>query len=153
MPVLIRPAGPVERVDLPAGVALRAPSVGDTDALGRLYFASYEPGVAAATEAEAIEDIALTFESAYGTLNLDMSRLAWLDDALIGAILVVDRAPWPDTPHCPFIIELFTAPTHRRQGVARCLLASIQGSVALRVAEGNHPAQTLYTTTGFHPWP
>jgi GNAT superfamily N-acetyltransferase len=153
MPVLIRPAGPVDLVELPAGVTTRAPSVADTVALGRLYFASYEPGAAAATELEAIEDIALTFESAYGQLNFDSSRLAWLDDALVGAILVVERAPWPDTPDCPFIIELFTSPTHRRQGIARCLLASVPGEVALRVAEGNHPAQTLYTTTGFIPWP
>ncbi|TDW23634.1 GNAT family N-acetyltransferase [Kribbella kalugense] len=153
MPVLIRPAGPTELVELPAGVTTRAPSVADTVPLGRLYFASYEPGAAAATEAEAIEDITLTFESAYGNLNLDLSRLACLDDVLIAAILVVDRAPWPDTPDCPFIIELFTSPTHRHQGIARALLASVPGQVALRVAEGNHSAKTLYTTTNFHPWP
>jgi len=125
--------------------------------MGRLYFASYEPGVASATEAEAVEDIQLSFDGVYGVLDLRLSRLAWLDDQLVGAILVVERAPWPDTPDCPFIIELFTAPRRRRLGIARSLLTtclhSAHGEVALRVAEGNLPARELYGSCGFVSWP
>jgi hypothetical protein len=72
MPVLIRPAGSVDLVQLPAGVTVRVPSVADTVVLGRLYF---EPGIAAATEAEAIDDIVLTFESSHG--ELDLQAAGW----------------------------------------------------------------------------
>ncbi|MGW6277715.1 GNAT family N-acetyltransferase [Kribbella sp. NPDC055071] len=151
MTVLMRSAAPLAGPPV-AGVVLRPPAPADIQALGRLYFEAYEPGVAAATLEEAIEDIELSFEGHYGTLDLNLSRLAWSGDHLVGAILVVDRAPWPDTPDCPFIIELFTAPTHRRQGIARRLLSTCATTtVALRVEDTNTPARTLYTTSDFTP--
>ncbi|WP_157979517.1 GNAT family N-acetyltransferase [Kribbella monticola] len=136
---------------LPAGVVLRTPTRADTTELGRLYFESYEPGVACASEAEAIDDIGATFDGAYGPLSADWSWLAVAGDRLVGALLVVERAPWPDTPACPFIIELFVAPAHRRLGVARGLLATVGTEVALRVAEGNVSARRLYESVGFQP--
>ena len=149
MGILIRRAGPVDRPSV-TGVTLGAPSPADTPTLGRLYFEAYEPGVAASTEVEAIEDIELSFEGHYGVLDLNLSRLAWVGHALVGAMLVVERAPWPDTPDCPFIIELFTAPTHRRLGIARFLLAGCADiTVALRVEEDNAPALALYRSVGF----
>jgi ribosomal protein S18 acetylase RimI-like enzyme len=149
MPVLIRAAGPLVVGEV-AGVLLRSPSPGDIQVLGRLYFEAYEPGRAAATLEEAVEDIELSFEGHYGELDLELSRLAWAGDQLVGASLVVSRAPWPDTPECPFIIELFTASTHRRRGIARLLLAACAGiTVALRVEDNNTPAQTLYESVGF----
>lgn len=149
MGVLVRSAGPVDAAPV-TGVVLRAASPADILALGRLYFEAYEPGVAAATEAEAIEDIELSFEGHYGVLDLRLSRLAWAGSALVGAILVVERAPWSDTPDCPFIIELFVAPTHRRSGIARLLLAGCADlTVALRVEEDNVPALALYRSLGF----
>lgn len=118
-----------------------------------MYFASYEPGAASATEEEAIEDINLGFAGEYGPLNLALSQLACAGEQLVGAVLVVDRAPWPDTPACPFVIELFTAPTHRRLGIARALLThgvSVTSSpLALRVAPTNTAARTLYERLGF----
>lgn len=150
MGILVRSAGPLDAAPV-KGVVLRAPSVADTLALGRLYFEAYEPGVASSTSAEAIEDIALSFEGHYGVLDLNLSRLAWAGDELVGAVLVVERAPWPDTPTCPFIIELFVAPAYRRRGIARLLLACCATTtVALRVDDSNAPALTLYRSLGFH---
>lgn len=147
--ILIRPAAAVPARQVP-GVVLRPPAVEDAAALGRLYFEAYDPGVAAATEQEALEDINVSFEGGYGVLTPDLSRLAWDGGELAGALLVVERAPWPDTPDCPFIIELFTARSHRRRGIAKLLLASCSAvTVALRVEDNNTPALTLYRATGF----
>ena len=63
---------------------------------------------------------------------------------------MVERAPWPDTPDCPFIVELFTAPTQRRLGIGRLLLeSSADVTTALRVAENNVAALALYRGLGF----
>jgi ribosomal protein S18 acetylase RimI-like enzyme len=150
--LLIRQSSPQPDGSLPDGVVLRTPTRADTSDLGRLYFESYDPGVACATEEEAIEDIIATFDGTYGPLSLTNSFLAVAGDALVGAVLVVDRAPWPDTPDCPFIIELFTAPTWRRQGLATALLtACLQQptAFALRVQADNTPALELYKGLGF----
>ena len=122
--LLIRHSSPVKVTAAPDGVVLRAPSIADTVELGRLYYASYPPGVACDTEAAAIEDIRVTFDGEYGPLSLTKSLLAVASQTLVGAVLVVDRAPWPNTPDCPFIIELFTAPAVRRQGLAKTLLTT-----------------------------
>jgi ribosomal protein S18 acetylase RimI-like enzyme len=150
MGILMRSAGPVDAAAV-EGVVLRAPSVADTLALGRLYFEAYEPGVASATEVEAIEDIELSFDGHYGVLDLHLSRLAWAGAELVGAMLLVERAPWSDTPDCPFIIELFTARSYRRQGIARLLLAHCATTtVALRVEDNNTAALALYRSLDFH---
>ncbi|MGW6200583.1 N-acetyltransferase family protein [Kribbella sp. NPDC055110] len=147
--ILIRRADAVQTPAVP-GVVLRPPAVEDALPLGKLYFEAYDAGVAAATEQEALEDIELTFAGEYGVLAPSLSRLAWADDQLVGALLVVERAPWPDTPDCPFIIELFTARSRRHQGIARLLLRECANiTVALRVDEKNTPAVTLYRSFGF----
>lgn len=147
--ILVRPADAVRTPGIP-GVVLRPPAVEDTQALARLYYDAYDPGVAAATPEEALEDITLTFENGYGVLAPTLSRLAWRDNQLVGALLVVERAPWPDTPDCPFVIELFTARSHRRLGIAKLLLSECSAAtVALRVDEHNAPAVTLYRSLGF----
>ncbi|MFC6156249.1 GNAT family N-acetyltransferase [Kribbella jiaozuonensis] len=147
--ILIRHPGAPQPTAVP-GVVLRPPSVADTVELGHLYFASYDPGIAAESEQAALEDINLTFEGGYGVLSPTLSRLAWAGDQLVGALLTVERAPWPDTPDCPFIIELFTAPSHRRLGIARLLLNHCaDATVALRVEDNNLPALTLYRSAGF----
>jgi GNAT superfamily N-acetyltransferase len=156
-PVDVAPVGvaPVGVAPVPRGVVLRSPTPADVGALGRLYFAAYDRGGASLTEAEAIEDIRLSFAGEYGPLNLGISRLALARDELAGAVLVVDQAPWPDTPDGPYIIELFTATLWRRRGIARALLTTVlthTGSVGLRVAEGNDPARRLYESCGFVSW-
>jgi GNAT superfamily N-acetyltransferase len=150
--LLIRPPAPVEIVAPPPGVVLRAPTAADVDALGRTYFASYPPGVACATEPEAIEDIRLTYAGEYGVLALAGSRLAIDHESIVSAALVVERGPWADAPGCPFLIELFTLPTHRRQGIARALLTTCltpTTPLALRVQDDNTPAITLYERLDF----
>jgi N-alpha-acetyltransferase 10/11 len=147
--ILTRHLGATQPLAVP-GVVLPPPGPADAVALGRLYFDAYEPGVAAESEQDALDDINLTFEDGYGVLSPTLSRLAWADDHLVGALLVVERAPWPDTPDCPFIIELFTARTHRRQGIAKLLLNQCSDvTVALRVQDNNAPALALYRSTGF----
>lgn len=150
----VREAAPVAVASPPPGVVLREPSAADTEGLGRLYYVAYEPAVAE-SEAAAIEDIRITFEGSYGPLDLAGSRLAVAGDELIGAVLVVDRAPWPDTPDCPFIIELFTSPRWRRRGLATALLTTCIAHhptrYALNVLPGNTPALNLYKHLGFQP--
>ncbi|WP_328998493.1 GNAT family N-acetyltransferase [Kribbella sp. NBC_00709] len=147
--ILIRHPGATQPIAVP-GVVLRPPVAADAVDLGRLYFDAYEPGVAAETEQDALDDITLSFEGGYGVLDPTLSRLAWSGEQLVGALLVVERAPWPDTPDCPFIIELFTARSHRRLGIARLLLSVCANvSVALRVEDNNAAALALYHSVGF----
>ncbi|MEV6412281.1 GNAT family N-acetyltransferase [Kribbella sp. NPDC051718] len=150
----IREAAPVAVTPPPPGVVLREPSPTDAEALGRLYYEAYNPPVVD-NEAAGIEDIRLTFEGTYGPLNLATSRLAFNGGEMIGAVLIVDRAPWPDTPDCPFIIEAFTAPTWRRKGLASALLtecmAQSPGRFALNVLPDNTAALKLYGVLGFQP--
>ena len=152
---LVRPDLPPPDAPVPAGYAVRACSPADVERLGDLYFDSYDPGEASATRAEAVADIRATFAGDYGELWPEASLVATTADGhLVAAIQVVRRAPWPDTPDCPFVIELFTARTHRRRGLARALVVgalTVVGdrSLALRVAAGNDAAQGLYRGLGF----
>jgi GNAT superfamily N-acetyltransferase len=146
---------------LPAGYALRACSAEDVDALGRLYFASYDPGEASATVDEAVADIRAAFAGEYGELWPAASLVATIGEGEpVAAVQVVRRAPWPDTPDCPFVIELFTARAHRRRGLARALVAgalvvvaaSDRRGLALRVSADNRAARDLYHDVGFRTW-
>lgn len=102
-----------------SGINVRTPSPLDTIALGVLYFDSYPPGIADSTPEEATADIAASFAGDYGELWLEASPVAATDDGLVGAVLTVRQAPWSDTPDGPFVIELFTAPDHRRKEIGR----------------------------------
>jgi ribosomal protein S18 acetylase RimI-like enzyme len=145
---------------LPPGFVACPPTLEDAESLGRLYYAAYDPGVACATAEEAIEDIRAAFQGAYGDLWLAGSWVIARDGALVAALLSVQRAPWDDTPDCPFIIELFTARPCRRQGLARALVsqclaragATTRPYVALRVDAANDAALRLYTALGFRQW-
>ena len=78
--ILIRHPGATQAVPGP-GVVLRPPVVADAVELGQLYFDAYEPGVAAATEQDALDDITLSFDGGYGVLDQTLSRLAWAGEA------------------------------------------------------------------------
>lgn len=153
MLTLVRSPAPLSVAALPADVVLRAPEPDDAVAVGQLYFGAYEPGIAGADESEAIDDIRASFAGEYGASRLDWSWLALSGGTVVGAVLIVERAPWPDTPDCPFIIELFTARNWRRQGVGRALVAACidaaGGEVALRVNQDNSAARRLYASFGF----
>ncbi|GAA2374363.1 GNAT family N-acetyltransferase [Nonomuraea africana] len=143
---------------LPEGLVLREPELADAEELGRLYFESYAPGVACASLAEAIEEIRAAFKGDFGDLWTEASAVVESQGELVTATLVVHRAPWPDTPDCPFVTDLFTAPRWRRQGLARTLLARSltrasmidRPRLALRVESTNKPAVALYQALGFH---
>lgn len=146
---------------LPQLCTMRSIVSEDTEALGRLYYDAYDPGEACATVEEAIADMQATFRGEYGTLWLAASSVIEREKELVAAILVVHRAPWEDTPDCPFIIELFTSRSFRQQGLARALLCHCflltsmteRPCLALRVIATNEAATRLYTSLGFHLWP
>ncbi len=150
-----------EEPRLPAGYTLRPCRPADIADLGRLYFESYEPGVACSDLSEAIDDMEAAFNGAYGQLWHEASLVAvGQDEQIVAAIQVVQSAPWEDTPDCPFIIELFTSPGYRRRGLARALLHASMKVVcegnhrhlALRAARDNLPAMALYGSVGFAEW-
>jgi GNAT superfamily N-acetyltransferase len=144
---------------VPDGYRLRGCRPGDIEALGRLYFASYDPGQACANLNDATADIQASFAGEYGPLFPAASMVATTGpEQIVAAILVVTRAPWPHTPDCPFVIELFTGRAHRRRGLARCLIQTAaqviadhtgHRQLALRVSTTNHPARSLYHQLGF----
>lgn len=143
---------------VPAGYRLRTATRADADAVGRLYFEAYDPGIACDSVEEAVADTVASFDGDYGPLLDTASLVAETDDGEpAGAILTVHRAPWDDVPDCPFVIELFTARAHRRRGVGRSLVvaalhaitASGEPAVALRVDAANRPATALYGELGF----
>ncbi len=144
---------------LPAGYAGGPAHSADVEALGRLYFAAYEPGVAGETVAEAIADVRATFDGAYGEFWPVGSSVVRHHGEPVAVILTVRRAPWDAAPDCPFVVELFTDRAHRRRGLARALLvacldaARVAGepALALRVDAENAGARALYAALGFRP--
>lgn len=133
----------------------------DIPGLASLYFASYDPGVAGASLAEAEADMEAAFSGAYGELWPEASQVAVAQEGqLVAAIQVVRCAPWTDTPRCPFVIELFTSRDHRRCGLASALVRGAmdvlaganQVHLALRVDADNGPALSLYHRLGFRTW-
>lgn len=148
------------RQHLPAAFAIRPSTAGDIDQIGSLYFRSYEPGEACTTEREAAADVAASFDGEYGEYLPAASPVILNGPKVVAAAMTVKRAPWNDTPRCPFVIELFTAPEHRRAGLATALLvaaadatAAHDRSIALRVQDANTSAIALYDELGFAPWP
>src|SRR5262249_46661649 len=97
------------------------------------------------------------FRGDFGVFWPAASGVIEFDGRLVAALLAVHRAPWDDTPDCPFITDLFTAPEHRRRGLARALLArcfteasvTARPQVALRADGDNAPAMRLYESLGF----
>jgi N-alpha-acetyltransferase 10/11 len=156
----VRPA-PGFELSTEGSLSTRGMDDADVDELAALYFASYDAGVACDTLDEALEDIKVSFGGKYGPLLTGASPVAVAPDGtVVGAVMVVAQAAWPDVPAGPFIIEVFVDREFRRQGVARTLIAeSISwleyagySSIALRVAEDNTAATLLYDCLGFTDW-
>ncbi len=144
---------------LPHGVTRRPAERADIRALGALYHEAYDPGEAAASRQDATADIVASFDGAYGPLWTAASPIAVERDVIVGTLLTVRRAAWEPAPPCPYIIELFTARTHRRRGIARALLAACsatlladgEDAVALSVEPSSVAARHLYDAAGFTP--
>ena len=153
MPVLLHDSIPSEPVPAASIGKGRAVTEADTAELGRRYFAAYPPGAACATQADATAEVSASFAGEYGPLLPPATLAIDSDGTLIAAVMTVGRAPWPDVPGCPFVIELFTAARHRRRGLASALLWRVldqtDGRLALGVADDNEPALQLYARLGF----
>jgi N-alpha-acetyltransferase 10/11 len=142
---------------LAAGFGVRAPRAADADEIGQLYFDCQVPGADLAGSREAIEEVRAFFRGGFGEFWSAASGVVETGGRLVAALLAVHRAPWDDTPDCPFITDLFTEPQHRRHGLARGLLlrclteasATTRPRVALRADSENVPAMRLYESLGF----
>lgn len=154
---LIADAVAGELAPLPVGFAVRVPRPGDADQLGRLYFDCQVPGADLADVVEGIDEVRAFFLGEFGEFWPEASGVVEFGGQLAAALLAVHRAPWGDTPDCPFITDLFTEPEYRRYGLARVLMerclteasASARPRVALRVDSENVPALRLYESLGF----
>ena len=162
---LVRPVRPADAdlvATVPDGVLVRRVEPSDIEAIGRLYFAAYPRGVPGDSLEEAVSDITASFAGEYGEPWPDACLVAGIAGGeIVGCVITVTRAPWSDTPDCPFVIELFTADGQRRRGIARALMQHVLGAaagadataVALRVAVDNVAARALYGGLGFVAWP
>ena len=157
----VRPADADLHAGVPDGVLVRLVEPSDVEAIGRLYFAAYPRGVPGDSLEEAVSDITASFAGEYGEPWGEACLVATVAGGdIVGCVLTVTRAPWSDTPDCPFVIELFTADEQRRRGIAGSLMrhvlveAAVAGAsaVALRVAVDNPAARALYDGLGFVPW-
>jgi ribosomal protein S18 acetylase RimI-like enzyme len=130
----------------------------DATELGRAYFACVGVGEGWSYLPGAIEDVRAAFNGDYGPLLAESSLALVRAGDIAAAVLTVGAAPWDDVPPGAFVIDLFTDPAHRRQGLARWLLQrairslplSFEGGpISLRVETENQPAIALYTAEGF----
>lgn len=137
--------------------SIRYCNLADIEALGELYFHSYEIGEACETKEDAIDDINNSFKGAYGQFWFESSKVIEHNKLLVGAILVVHKNSWDDSITCPYIIELFIKKEFRHLGLARNLIITCctelrnakQDEVALTVVASNYYARNLYKSLGF----
>lgn len=166
---------PAARANVPAGTRLRRMVESDAHAVGTLYFQCLPPDEQGSLE-DAIADVHAALRGEYGrpfaegmlvveALSERATDHGGTDDhatASVGtiraAVLTVDGPPWPDVRDHLFIIDLFTAPDARRQGLARALVNTVithaihalpGRTIGLRVEDTNTAAMSLYTALGF----
>jgi GNAT superfamily N-acetyltransferase len=140
---------------LPGGVAVRPIADTDIPALAATYLCAYGP--AAGNLEDAASEMASAFNGTWGALWPEASPVAWKDDELVGVVQSVRRPSMEDAPSCPWLIEVFTDPRHRRAGIARALIviacrvldAAGECRVGLTVDDDNVPALGLYRSLGF----
>lgn len=158
MVTLIARTAPLERE---LKIEAREATEADIPRLGELYFSAYDPGVASESLDAAVADIHATFAGKYGPYMPLASPVALNGQGeIIAAIMVVERSVQKDTPEAPFIIELFTDRSHRRQGLAEELVIACMDrlfhagyhEVALRVDSENSAAMALYLSLDFQRW-
>ncbi|HST72134.1 MULTISPECIES: GNAT family N-acetyltransferase [Kocuria] len=132
----------------------------DAEGLAQLYYSSYEQGGVSSLE-EAREVIKGVFAGEYGPFLPDASPVVVDEDGtIVAAALVLARRVGDDLPDAPYIFELFTAASRRRQGLAEQLVRSSMATlykngyeqVCLRIAEDNAAALALYLTLDFNRW-
>ncbi|MFC4903909.1 GNAT family N-acetyltransferase [Kocuria oceani] len=141
-------------------VSLRPATPEDAESLAQLYYSSYEQGGVSSLE-EARTVIRGVFDGEYGPFLPEASPVVVDDDGtVVAAALVLARRVGEDLPDTPYIFELFTAASRRRQGLAeqlvRCAMSTLYDNgydqVSLRIAEDNAAALALYLTLDFNRW-
>ena len=95
------------------GYAIRPLDESDLDGLAELYFQAYSPEIVR-TLAEATDEIQQTFAGEYGALVPELSPVITNNGIIVGTVMTVAHAPWPNTPPGLFVIEVITHPGHRR---------------------------------------
>ena len=133
----------------------------EPDLLAEAFAYAYGPQAFPLGASQARAEIQEAFDGGFGQLIPAASLVAITSGQVAGVVMTVRRAPWPDIPSGPFIIDLFSTPGHRRRGVARYLLHRAMANarppdetvIGLRVEIDNAPAQRLYRSAGFHDWP
>jgi ribosomal protein S18 acetylase RimI-like enzyme len=141
-------------------VSLRPATAEDAEDLARLYYSSYEQGGVSSLD-EAREVIRGVFDGEYGPFLPEASPVVVDEDGSVAAAaLVLERRTGDDFPDAPYIFELFTAASRRRQGLAeqlvRCSMNTLHDNgydqVCLRIADDNAAALALYLTLDFNRW-
>lgn len=144
----------------PVTITHRQVSPQDAEGLAKLFFTAYEDG-SVNSQAEALEIMQQLFAGEFGNLLPEASPVVEDDSGrLIAAALVLDRRKGENLPQSPYIFELFTAASRRREGLAeqlvRIAIDKLHGTgfddVALRINEDNAAALALYLTLDFHRW-
>ena len=144
----------------PVTVSTRPVARQDADGLARLFFTAYDDG-SVTSQAHALEILHHMFDGEYGAVLPKASPVV-VDDAgrIIAAALVLESRVGDDLPDSPYIFELFTESSRRREGFAEQLLRVAitelkeEGfeHVALRISEDNAAALALYLTLDFRRW-
>lgn len=132
-----------------------APITGaDLDELADAYWRTYLDTEHEFAFDDAHDDVERYFAGGYGPPVPSASLAIRVGERIVGAVLTVREAPYPDVPPTPFVIDLFVVPQHRRVGLGRALMVAAIGAVpdetvGLRVESDNVPAAALYRELGF----
>lgn len=127
----------------------------DIPALAQLYQRAYAPRDL--TTQDAVAEMTSALDGSWGEAWPEASLAAWLDGVPAAAVQAVRRPSMDDAPDCPWLIEVFTDPRRRRNGLARALIAGSCGvmvtagedRVGLTVDDNNLAAMALYQSLGF----
>jgi N-alpha-acetyltransferase 10/11 len=141
-----------------ASLTVRPIVLADVRALADLYLRAYDSQTQ--TFGDAIAEMSSAFDGTWGVWWPEASPAAWKGQELVAVVQTVQRPSrdsMPGAPDCPWLIDVFTGPGHRRTGLARGLIAVAcevmqaagEDRVGLTVDEDNIPAVALYKSLGF----
>lgn len=140
---------------VPDGIVVRRLEKHDLPQLGGAYFRSYLGTQYEMTADEARDEMRESWSGRFGRWCAPACFGAWRDEDLIGAVITVTDAPWPDVPRGAFITDLFVLPELRRHGIGRALIRSahrgVGTAIALRVDDAAVEARALDEGYGFRP--
>ena len=127
----------------PAGVELRPSSQADVSALAELYARAYDLGSDA--YGPAVAEMESAFDGTWGALWPEASPVAWMGSKPVAVVQTVRRPAWEGAPDCPWLIEVFTDPDHRRGSFARTLVR-VACAVIAEAGKSASGSQSIPTT-------